>query len=301
MFNGIITALITPFRDEKIDEAAFADLVNWQIEQGVTGLVACGTTGEGMLLSHEEHRQLLEICVKVSGGRAKVLAGTGVVSTEETLALTQQAEDCGVDGALIITPWYVRPNQDSLFEHYRKIHDQTNIPLLLYNNPVRTGVNLEVETIVKLSQLKRVEGLKDASSDLGRVQELRTSVGDEFSLMAGDDSLYVPHLSVGGDGVISSSANAAPKLFIAIQKAWESGDLYGFEQARDALYPFIKAMGIASNPQPIKFAASLLGNITLETRLPFEPLNSDECEIIRNTLKAVGAWNEQPSLTVAPA
>ncbi len=301
MFNGIITALITPFRDEKIDEAAFADLVNWQIEQGVAGIVVGGTTGEGMLLSHEELKKLLEISVKVSGGRAKVIAGAGVVSTEETLALTQQAEGCGVDGALIITPWYVRPNQESLFEHYRKVHDQTNIPLLLYNNPVRTGVDLEVDTVVKLSQLKRVEGLKDASPDLSRVQKLRPCVGHEFSLMAGDDTLYVPHLAVGGDGVISSSANAAPKLFIAIQKAWAAGDLYGFEQARDALYPFIQAMGVASNPQPIKFAASLLGNITLETRLPFEPLSSDECEIIRNALKAVGAWNEQPSLKVAPA
>ena len=292
MFSGVLTALITPFREGSVDAQAFAEFVNWQITEGVDGVVACGTTGEGMLLTREEQKKLLKLCVKHA---------TGVVNTLETLQLTQQAQECGVDAALIITPWYVKPSQESLYDHYKLIHDNTDLPILLYNNPGRTGVNLELDTIEKLAQLKRVVGLKDATSDLCRVTQLRNRLGGDFSLLAGDDPTYPAFLAMGGDGVISSAANAAPRLFVELQKAWVNANLQAFAEGRDKLHPFLQAMSVASNPQPVKFAASLLGNITQETRLPFAPLSSDACNTIRKTLKAVGAWTEQPSLTIAPA
>lgn len=301
MFTGIITALITPFREEKIDEQAFAEFVNWQINQGVNGLVVCGTTGEGMLLSHAEQKRLIELCVEVTAKRVPVIAGTSAVSTPETLTLTQQAQSCGADGALILSPWYVKPSQGSLIEHFRTLHDNTDLPILVYNNPSRTGVNIEIDTIATLSQYKRIVGIKDACDNLCRIQHLRALTGPDFSFLAGDDTTYPAYLALGGNGVISSTANAAPRLFVEIQRAWESGNLESFQELRDKLHPFVHSMGVASNPQPVKFAASLLGNITQETRLPFEPLNSDDCEAIRNSLKSVGAWNEQPSFTMAPA
>jgi len=301
MFQGIITALITPFRQNKVDDTAFKNLVNWQIENGIRGLVIGGTTGESPLLSEAEQFHLWAMAVDTAAGRVPIIAGTGAIGIDETIHRTRLAKEVGCQGALIITPPYVKPSQESLYLFFKSIHDAVDIPIILYNNPSRTGVEISRETVLKTAQLKNIVGIKDATGDFERVTYFRSQLPSTFMVLGGDDVFYPAFRAMGGDGLISSASNIVPHLFLALDHAWRLGDMNEWARVRDLLYPLIKALSVAANPFPQKFAASLLGNVSTESRLPFAPLDAHACEEIRSALKIAGVWNESPTLHVAPA
>lgn len=284
MFKGVYTALITPFHNGRVDEKIFAEFVEWQIQQGVTGLVPCGTTGESLFLDSQEQKRLVEIAVDVSHGRATVIAGTAALTTEGTIALTQQAKKAGADGALIVNPWYIKPSQESLYQHYKAVHDAVDLPIIIYNNPSRTGVEISIDVLKRFKELPNICGIKDSSSNLLRATSLRNIMGSDFSLLAGNDDTMAGYLAMGGDGAISVASNVLPQLFARFYHAWEEQDIKLFEIIRDQLYPFIEALSTDSNPHPVKYATSLVKQIPLESRLPFAPLGAEAMEAIKKTL-----------------
>lgn len=269
MFSGSIPALVTPFRDGAFDEAAFRRLVDWQVESGSSALVPCGTTGESPTISHQEHMRVTEICIEVAAGRVPVIAGAGSNSTEEAVLLAQHAEQAGAAAVLVVTPYYNKPNQEGMCRHFQAVHDAIEIPIIIYNIPGRSVVDLGLESMVRLAALPRICGVKDATGDIARVSDYRRAIGEEFCQLSGNDEVALGHFAHGGRGCISVSANVAPRLCAEFQQACAAND---FEKARtlnDRLHPLHRAMFADTSPGPVKYALSCLHDwIEADVRLP---------------------------------
>ncbi len=268
MFKGSIPALITPFRNGEIDWPAFDNFVEWQVEQGSHGVVPCGTTGESPTLSHEEHNVIVERCVAVVKKRVPVIAGTGSNSTKEAIDLTQHAKEAGADAALIVTPYYNKPTQEGMYQHFKAIHDAVALPIIIYNIPGRCVIDMSVDTMARLAKLPNIVGVKDAAGDLARPVDTRRVIGEKFCQLSGDDITAAAFLAQGGVGCISVVANVAPAQSAAMQNAWIKKDYATFEKMRDLLAPLGKHLFIEPNPTLIKYAVSRLGLCTEDLRLP---------------------------------
>lgn len=288
MFKGLFTALITPFDDGRIDDEAFQRFIEFQIASGVNGLVPCGTTGESAVMTPEEHLHVIELCVKTAAGRVPVIAGTGSNDTQKVIKTTLAAQKAGADAALVVTPYYNKPSQEGLFRHFKAVHDAVSLPVVLYNVPGRTGVSLSVETIGRLAELPRIAGIKDATPDLMRPLKIRAAVGDDFSVLSGEDGTVVAFLAHGGDGCISVSANIAPKLCADLHKAWQCKDWAEISRLRDMLVPLNEAMFVETNPCPAKYAASLMGYGDGSVRLPLWEISDKSKETVKAAMQAAG-------------
>ncbi|MCC6598336.1 MAG: 4-hydroxy-tetrahydrodipicolinate synthase [Alphaproteobacteria bacterium] len=299
MFKGSITALITPFKNNEIDWRAFENLVEWQIEQGVHGLVPCGTTGESPTLSHDEHMSIIERCVAVVNKRIPVIAGTGSNSTSEAIELTQHAKDIGADAALIVTPYYNKPTQDGMIAHFTAIHNAVSVPIVIYNIPGRCVVDMTPTTMGKLAKLPNIIGVKDASNDLARPLETARECGPDFIQLSGDDVTAAAFLAQGGHGVISVVSNIAPALSAGMQNAWQSCDLQTFALLRDKLGPLGKNLFCESNPAPLKYAASRLGLCRDEVRLPLLPASLSAREKVDEALQYAGLSDSAGKIEMA--
>jgi len=286
--QGSFTALITPFRDGKVDTAAFKRLVEWQIDQGAHGLVPCGTTGESPTLSHEEHKRVVELCIETAAGRVPVIAGTGSNSTAEAIELTRHAKSAGADAALVVTPYYNKPSQEGLYLHYKAIHDSVDIPIIIYNIPGRSVIDMSVDTMARLHQLKNIVGVKDATANLARASQQRAVLGKDFIQFSGEDATALGFMAHGGHGCISVTANIAPALCAEFQLACLAGNFRLALQLQDRLMPLHDAMFVESNPGPVKYAASKLGLCSAETRLPLAPLSPASKKKVEEALSAVG-------------
>ncbi len=289
-FQGSITALITPFKDGKVDEKAFQKLVEWQIDQGAHGLVPCGTTGESPTLTHEEHKRVIELCIEAASGRVPVIAGTGSNSTAEAVELTRHAKTAGVDGVLVVTPYYNKPTQEGLYLHYKAINDCTDVPILIYNIPGRSIVDMSVETMMRLFKLKNIVGVKDATANMARVSQQRAALGTDFVQLSGEDATALGFMAHGGQGCISVTANVAPALCSEFQLACLAGNFRLALQLQDRLMPLHDALFVESNPVPVKYAASKLGLCTADTRLPLAPLTAASRQKVDDALAAVGLF-----------
>jgi len=291
MFKGSIVALITPFRDGAVDEKAFAALVERQIAEGTRGLVPCGTTGESPTLSHEEHMRVVELCVEAAKGRVPVIAGTGSNSTDEAIMLTRHAERAGVAAALVITPYYNKPTQEGMYRHFKAIHDAVDIPILIYNIPGRSVVDMSVATMARLAELKNIIGVKDATADLVRPLRTRLAIGPDFCQLSGEDATVVPFLAQGGVGCISVTANIAPRPCAELHAAWAKGDMARVTAINEELLPLHDAMFVETNPAPVKYAAELLGLCTAELRLPLCEVSDASKARIKAALTDAGLLN----------
>jgi len=268
MFKGSITALVTPFLENgDVDWKSFDNLVEWQIEQGTHGFVPCGTTGESPTLSHDEHKKIIKRCIEISAKRVPIIAGSGSNSTAEAIELTTEAMEDGADAALVVTPYYNKPTQDGLFAHY-EVLSKIGIPIIIYNIPGRSVVDMSNETMAKLAELDNIVGVKDATADLARPLALRHMIGEEFCQLSGEDATATGYLAQGGHGCISVASNAAPALCAQQHEAWQKGDIATMEKCRDALAPFHEAIFCESSPAPIKYALSQLGICQDTVRLP---------------------------------
>ena len=287
MFKGSNVALITPFKNNKLDVEAYIKLINLQIRNGTNGLVPAGTTGESPTLSHLEHQKVIELCIKESNGKNIVIAGTGSNSTEEAISLTKHAEKVGANAALIVTPYYNKPTQEGLFQHYKAINDKCEIPILIYNIPGRSVIDMSIDTMARLFELKNIVGVKDATGDLDRVDQQKAKMGSEFIQLTGNDDNALEFNKRGGIGSISVTANIAPKLCSDFQKASTSPSNKDKEKAfnLDAiLQPIHSSMFIESNPSPVKYAAKLLGLCEDDVRLPLVKVTEPTKEIIKKAL-----------------
>ncbi len=288
MFYGSITALITPFKNGEIDWPAFDRLVEWQIECGTHALVPCGTTGESPTLSHDEHMAIVERCADVVKKRIPIIAGTGSNSTREAITLTQHAKEAGADAALIVTPYYNKPTQDGMYEHFKAIHDAAGMPIVIYNIPGRCIVDMDVDTMKNLSELPNIVGVKDAAGDLSRPLLTRDAIGNEFCQLSGDDITAAAFLAQGGVGCISVLSNIAPKESATLQNAWREGDIANFERMRDKLLPLARDLFCESSPAPVKYAASKLSLCENEVRRPLLPASETAREKVDAALAASG-------------
>jgi len=273
MFTGSITALVTPFKDGRIDEAAFRRLIEFQIANGTSGLVPCGTTGESATLSYEEHNRVIELAIEIADKRVPVIAGTGSNSTDETIMLTKSAEKAGAEAALLITPYYNKPTQQGLYEHYKKVAEAVSIPLILYNVPGRTSVNMLPETVARLSEIKNIIGIKEATGDLKQVSDTIEFSKKGFIVLSGDDFTTLPLLAIGGHGVISVTSNIAPAMMSDMIKAFTAGVMDRARELHYRLQPLHRAMFIETNPVPVKTALAMMGMVGEELRLPLVPLS----------------------------
>jgi 4-hydroxy-tetrahydrodipicolinate synthase len=271
LFKGVITALVTPFRDGAVDVDSFAELVERQIDSGVDGVVPVGTTGESAVLSHTEHEKVVALCVEIVNGRAKVLAGAGSNSTDEAISLVRHAKSVGADGALVITPYYNRPSQEGLYRHFKAINDAVDLPVLLYNVPSRTGVDMSNDTVARLAELEHVVGIKDATGDLARASLMRLRTPEDFALISGDDPTFLGYVAHGGCGVISVTANVAPQACVAQWRALEAGDFVSARTRQDRLIRLHRALFLDSSPAPTKYALARLNLCREELRLPLTP------------------------------
>ena len=291
MFQGSYVALITPFDGGGIDERAFGDFVEWQISEGTHGLLSCGTTGESPTLSHPEHRRVTELCVEVASGRAPVLAGTGSNSTEEAIGLTRHAKTCGADAALVVTPYYNKPTQEGLYRHFKAINDAVDIPILIYNIPGRSVVDMTVETMARCAKLPNVVGVKDASNSSTRPIETRIACGEDFVQLSGEDAAVLALLVEGGHGCISVTANVAPRLCSQMHTHWMDGDAKATLAVQQRLMPLHAALFAETSPAPVKYAASLLGKCSPEVRLPLvEPARATKDEV-ESAMRSAGLLN----------
>ncbi|HEY0926055.1 4-hydroxy-tetrahydrodipicolinate synthase [Brevundimonas sp.] len=271
LFKGVITALITPLRDGKVDEAAFATLLERQIAAGVHGVVPMGTTGESASLHLEEHQRVVELCVQIAAGRVRVIAGAGSSSTDKAIDLVRHAKTVGADGALVVTPYYNRPSQAGMAAHFEAIAEAVQLPILLYNVPGRTGVDLANETVARLAAHPNIVGIKDATGDLARVSWMRANIDGQFDLISGDDPSYLGYHAHGGVGVISVTSNVAPEGMVALHEAAQAGDYAGARQWQDRLIGLHKGLFLDNSPSPTKYALSRLQLCTEEVRLPLAP------------------------------
>ena len=288
MFHGSIVALLTPFKGGKVDEAAFQSFVEWQVAEGTHGLVPCGTTGESPTLSHEEHDRVVELCIEAAGGRVPVIAGTGSNSTEEAIRLTRHAKKAGAQAALVVTPYYNKPTQEGLYQHFKAIHDSADLPIIIYNIPGRSVVDMSVATMARLAKLPNIVGVKDATADLARPLRTRVAIGPDFCQLSGEDATVTAFLAQGGVGCISVTANVAPGLCADLHNAWRKGDHATVERIRDQLMPLHDAMFVETSPAPVKYAASLLRKCTDEVRLPLVPASDAAREAVREAMKKAG-------------
>jgi len=287
-FEGSMVAIVTPFKDGEVDEGALRDLLNWQIESGTDAIVPCGTTGESATLSMEEHERVIDIAIQTVAGRVPVIAGTGSNSTVEALRLTKHAQKAGADASLQVTPYYNRPVQDGIYEHFKKIAENTSLPLILYNIQSRTGVNITPETMARLAEIKNIVGVKEASGNLVQMAEIIQLCGEKFTVISGDDPLTLPLLAIGGKGVISVSANVAPADNAAMWDAWKAGKAEKAKALHYKLLPLNRALFIETNPIPVKAALHLMGKIGPEIRLPMTPLRGANLEKLRKSMIEYG-------------
>lgn len=286
IFTGSMTAIVTPFKKGKVDEEKFKELIELQIENGTKGIVPCGTTGESATLTHQEHKHVIDIAIKQAKGRVPIIAGTGSNSTNETIMLTKYAKEAGADAALLITPYYNKPTQSGLIAHYTEIAKNVNIPIVLYNVPGRTAVNMEPETVAKLSEIKNIVAVKEASGNLGQISKIISLCN--IIVLSGDDALTLPILSIGGKGVISVAANIAPKDMAEMMSAFEQGDLIKTRRLHYKLLPLFKAIFIETNPIPVKTALGMMGIINGELRLPLTPMSNENKEKLKKVLEQTG-------------
>jgi len=290
MFKGSNVALITPFKNNKVDEEKYIKLINFHLENGTNGLVPCGTTGESPTLSHDEHEKLIEICIKESNGKLPVIAGTGSNSTEEAVSLTKHAEKAGADGALLVTPYYNKPTQEGLYQHYKSINDNCGIPIIIYNIPSRSVIDMTVDTMSKLFELKNIVGVKDATGDLNRVDQQKLKMGNEFIQLTGNDDNAFEFNNRGGSGAISVTANIAPKLCSDFQKFSKSTNLNEINEAKrldEILQPLHKKLFIESNPSPVKYVAKLMGLCEDTVRLPLVTCRDETKKILEEVSKKI--------------
>ena len=291
MFKGSFVALITPFKNGELDKAAFKSFVEWQIAEGTNGLVPVGTTGESPTLSHDEHDEVVELCIETAAGRVPVVAGAGSNSTAEALRLTKNAKAAGADAALIVTPYYNKPTQDGLYRHYATIAEAVDIPILIYNIPGRSIVDMTVETMAKLAEIPNIVGVKDASADATRPMHTSAAIAGDFCQLSGEDATIVPFLAGGGDGCISVTANVAPRLCSELHAAWQSRDLDTVMDLQARLMPLHDAMFCEASPGPVKYAASLLGKCEAETRLPLCEIADSSKAQVEAAMKSAGLLN----------
>lgn len=291
MLQGSICALVTPFSDGALDGAAYEKFVDWQIEQGTEGLVPCGTTGESPTLSHEEHMRVVEICVGVANGRVPVIAGTGSNSTEEAIMLTAHAKKAGADAALVVTPYYNKPTQEGLYRHYKALNDAVDLPVIIYNIPARSIIDMSVETMARLAKLPNIIGVKDATNDVGRATRQRLAMGAEFIQLSGEDGTQIGFLAQGGVGCISVTANIAPKLMSDFHKAWRAGDIASAQSLNERLMPLHVGLFCESSPGPVKYGASLLGKCSAETRLPLCEISDASKKTVDEAMRSAGLLN----------
>jgi len=289
MFTGTYTAIVTPFKNGKIDEAALGRLIRGQIQGGVDGIVPVGTTGESPTVDYEEHVYIIALAIKFSAGKVKVLAGTGGNSTAEAIWLTQEAERLGADGSLQVAPYYNKPTQEGLFQHFRAIARKTKLPIVLYSVPSRCGVEIGVATVKRLaSDCKNIIGIKEAGGSCDRVGQLRGALGPKFEILSGDDSLTLPFMAVGAQGVISVASNVVPREVSQMVNASLSGNGRKAQQLHQKLFPLFKDLFIETNPIPVKAALAMLGRIQEEYRLPLVPMAAKNRAVLRATLKKCG-------------
>ena len=287
MFKGSNVALITPFKNNLLDEENYIKLINFHIENGTNGLVPAGTTGESPTLNHDEHQKVIEICIKESNGKLPVIAGTGSNSTEEAVSLTKHAEKAGANGVLVVTPYYNKPTQEGLYQHYKAINDNTSLPIIIYNIPSRCVIDMSVDTMAKLFELKNIAGVKDATGDLKRLDETIKKLGPEFIQLTGEDGLAFEFNKRGGVGIISVTANVAPKLCSDMQRLSKSKNDQDIKEAKlidEKLQPLHKALFIESNPAPVKYAAKILGLCSDEIRLPLVKIRKKTEEEVKKAL-----------------
>jgi 4-hydroxy-tetrahydrodipicolinate synthase len=286
MFRGSIVAIVTPFRKGKVDEKALADLIEFQIANGTDAIVPCGTTGESATLTHEEHQRVVEITVAAAKRRVPVIAGTGSNSTEEAISLTRHAKSAGADGALLITPYYNKPTQEGLFQHYAAVARAVELPIVLYNIPGRTSVNMLPQTVARLkSAYDHIVAIKEGTGSLQQISEIIHLCGERFCLLSGDDFTALPTMAVGGRGVISVTANIAPREMAEMMDLAEKGDYKAALGIHDRLFPLHAAMFLETNPIPVKTALALMGKCTAELRLPLCPMGKENAERLTRTLK----------------
>lgn len=282
IFEGSMTAIVTPLKKDKVNEEKFRELIEFQIENGTQAIVPCGTTGESATMTHEEHHHVIEIAIDQVKKRVPVIAGTGSNSTNETVALTKHAEKAGADACLLITPYYNKPTQKGLLTHFTKIAKSINIPVVLYNVPGRTAVNMAPETVAELFKIKNILAVKEASGDLSQISKIMSLC--DIAVLSGDDALTLPILALGGKGVISVAANIVPRDMSAMVTAFLAGDLQKARRLHYKLFPLFKAIFIETNPIPIKTALELMGMIDSELRLPLVPMNSENKAKLKKVL-----------------
>ncbi len=288
MFKGSIVAIVTPFKGGKVDEEAFRRLIEFQIENGTDAILPCGTTGESATLSMEEHMRVIEIAIEQVGKRVPVVAGTGGNSTQEAIELTRHAKEAGADGTLQVTPYYNKPTQEGLYQHYKAILEEAPLPMILYNVPGRTGVNMMPETVARLAEFSEVVAVKEASGNLVQMTEIMELAGDKITLLSGDDTLTLPILSIGGKGVVSVVANVAPKENSMLVRLWEKGDVQGAQSLFMKLFPLSQAMFYETNPQPVKTALAMMGMIEEEFRLPLCKMSEGNKKKLEKALREFG-------------
>ena len=288
MFKGSIVAIVTPFKNNKLDEKALTDLIEWHISEGTNAIVPCGTTGESATLEYDEHYRVIELTVQLVKGRVPVIAGTGANSTSETVMMTEKARSIGADGALLVVPYYNKPTQEGLYRHYRTVAESVDIPIVLYNVPGRTALNMLPRTVERLADLKNVVAIKEATGDMAQVTEIINLCGDRITVLSGDDFTTFPLIVLGGKGTISVSANVAPADLSAMCKAANEGDVEEARRLHYKLEPLNKGMFIETNPISVKTALSLMGKIEEEMRLPLCPMAAENKEKLKNILKNYG-------------
>ncbi|HXX03809.1 MAG TPA: 4-hydroxy-tetrahydrodipicolinate synthase, partial [Xanthobacteraceae bacterium] len=271
-FRGSFTALVTPFKNGSLDERAFRALVDWQIAEGTNGLVPVGTTGESPTLSHDEHEEVVQWCVDQAKGRVPVVAGAGSNSTKESIAFARHAEKSGADAVLVVTPYYNKPTQEGLYQHFKAINDAIGIPILIYNIPARSVIDMSVETMQRLFELKNIAGVKDATASMTRISQQRAAIGADFNQLSGEDATALGFMAHGGHGCISVTANVAPRLCAEFQASCLSGDYAKALKIQDKLMPLHIALFIETNPAPVKYAMSLIGKCDETVRLPMVPV-----------------------------
>jgi 4-hydroxy-tetrahydrodipicolinate synthase len=294
-FRGSFTALVTPFKNGSLDEAAFRALVDWQITEGTHGLVPVGTTGESPTLSHDEHKRVVEWCIDEAKanakGRVPVIAGAGSNSTKEAIELAEHAEKAGADAVLVVTPYYNKPTQEGLYQHFKAINDAIGIPIIIYNIPPRSVIDMSVDTMKRLFELKNIAGVKDATASMVRVSQQRAAMGEDFNQLSGEDATVLGYMAHGGHGCISVTSNVAPRLCSEFHTAWQKGDVTTALKLHDKLMPLHTNLFIESNPAPVKYALSLLGKIDEKLRLPMVPVSEQTRAAVRSAMVHAGLIN----------
>jgi 4-hydroxy-tetrahydrodipicolinate synthase len=290
-FRASFTALVTPFHNGSLDEKAFRALVDWQIAEGTSGLVPVGTTGESPTLSHDEHKLVVEWCVDQGRGRVPVVAGAGSNSTKEAIELAQHAEKAGADAVLVVTPYYNKPTQEGLYQHYKAINDAIGIPIIIYNIPTRSVIDMSVDTMARLFELKNIAGVKDATANMTRVSQQRAAMGPDFNQLSGEDITALGFMAHGGHGCISVTSNVAPRLCAEFQAACLRGDFAAALRLQDKLAPLHINLFVETSPAPIKYAMSLIGKCAETVRLPMVPATEKARQAVRDAMVHAGLIN----------